>query len=234
MTMMTDDHAFAAVEENALAYEPATVFPPLHEEVVNTITHGLGLALALWGMHWVVGYASRHGDFWHVIGAGVYGATLVMVYAASTLYHAFQEYRTKSFFRLVDHVCIYLLIAGTYTPFTLIEGGFWGWSILTLVWVFALAGALFKIVFSDRLDSMSYLPYVAIGWLAVVAAKPIYDTLPMGVIGWILLGGLAYTLGVYFVVLSRPFYHSIWHLFVLAGSACHFLGVVDYLRFRAM
>jgi hemolysin III len=229
--------AFRADEPRLTAQSQAetrTASPRPKEEVVNTLTHGLGFALALYGMHWLMGLAQARGTTWHVIGCGVYGITLVLVYAASTLYHAVQEERRKQFFRLIDHVCIYLLIAGTYTPFTLVQGGLWAVTVLTLVWVFAAAGILFKIMYANQLDSMSYLPYIAIGWLGVVAAKPIYDTFPLHVLGWILAGGLSYTLGVYFVVFSRPYYHSIWHLFVLAGSACHFLAVVDFLLHRAV
>jgi hemolysin III len=215
-------------------YLPDTVFPPLHEEVVNTVTHGLGLALAAVGTPWLVSYALERGTPWHVIGCGVFGATMLAVYAASTLYHGVQERRAKHFFRVVDHVCIYLMIAGTYTPFALVEGGTWGWTILTLVWLFAAWGVFFKITRNDRLDAMSYLPYVALGWLVLVAAKPICETFPWHVLAWIGAGGVFYTAGVYFVAADRRFYHSIWHLFVLAGSACHFLAVMHYLEFRAV
>jgi hemolysin III len=158
---------------------------------------------------------------------------MLAVYAASTLYHGVQQRRAKHFFRVVDHVCIYLLIAGTYTPFALGEGGAWGWTILTLVWLFSAMGVYIKIARSDKLDSMSYLPYIALGWLVLVAAKPIFDVFPWDVIAWIGGGGFFYTVGVYFVATERRFYHSIWHFFVLAGSACHYLAVLRYLEFRA-
>ena len=114
----------------------------------------------------------------HVIGCGVFGITMLAVYTASTLYHGVQQRRAKHFLRVVDHVCIYLLIAGTYTPFALVEGGAWGWTILTLVWTFSALGIYIKIARNDKLDAMSYLPYVALGWLVVVAAKPVLDTFP--------------------------------------------------------
>ena len=209
-----------------------TVYLPLREEIANSITHGFGLLLAIVGMLWLISISMEQGTVWHILGCTIYGITLVVLYAASTLYHGFQREKPKKFFRVADHVCIYLLIAGTYTPFALVQGGFWGWTILTLVWVFAGVGIFIKIAFSDRLDSMSYLPYVATGWLAVIAAKPIYDSYPMDVILWILAGGVFYSIGIYFVVKdNRSYFHTVWHLFVLAGSSCHFYAVVSYCSF---
>jgi len=221
------------IEAEAL-FSSETVFPPLHEEVINTITHFMGLALAACGMPWLLGQALARSTPWHVIGCTVFGITLLAVYAASTLYHGVQERKAKHFFRLVDHVCIYLLIAGTYTPFALGERGTWGWTILALVWGFSLLGVYMKIARKDKLDTMSYVPYVALGWLVLVAAKPIFETFPWHVIGWIGAGGFFYTAGVYFVASDRRFFHSVWHLFVLAGSACHYWAVAQYLAFRAV
>jgi hemolysin III len=220
--------------ESEGAFVSDRVFPPLHEEVINTITHGLGLAAASLGAPWLVSYALERGTPWHVIGCGIFGLTMMAVYAASTLYHGVQHRKAKHFLRVVDHVCIYLMIAGTYTPFALVEGGTWGWTILTLVWLFAGCGIFIKVANNRKLDAMSYLPYVALGWLVLIAAKPICETFPWPVLAWIGGGGLFYTAGVYFVAADKRFYHSIWHLFVIAGSACHFLAVMHYLEFRAV
>ena len=150
------------------------------------------------------------------------------LYTASTMYHAVVEKRSKELWRVADHICIYLLIAGTYTPFMLISvGGLCGWTMLALVWGIALTGIAQKIRYAASLDAMSAAPYVALGWLVLLVAKPLVETVPTAGLVWLLAGGLAYTAGVVFYVHDRkPFFHAIWHLFVLGGSACHFVAVM--------
>jgi len=210
---------------------PTAALPPLStEEVLNSITHGLGCLAAVAGIVWLMPIAQQ-GNALHIIGCGVYGATLIMLYAASTLYH-YTQGRAKDIFRQVDHICIYLLIAGTYTPFTMLKGDIWGWSILTSVWTLSSLGIALMLLRNHRLDSVYYLPYIAIGWLALVAARPMFESFPIDVVAWIFIGGGFYTGGVYFVMKDdRPYYHVIWHLFVLAGSLSHYIAVMHVVRF---
>lgn len=203
----------------------------LSDELANTLTHGLGLVLSLLGAPGLIVMAARYGDVWHVITCSVYGAALVLLYAASTIYHGVQEPRWKEILRVVDHACIYLLIAGTYTPFTLVTmGGGWGWTLFGLVWGFALLGICFKLLWTGRFEVVSTVTYVLMGWIALVAVYPIVTQFPFGCIVWILAGGISYTVGVIFYALdTRPYMHAIWHLFVLAGSACHYVAVMQYV-----
>jgi len=201
------------------------------EEIANSITHGLGLALSLAGLVVLVVLAALRGTAWHIVSCAVYGATLVILYAASTLYHGLRGPRVKRVLKILDHSAIYLLIAGTYTPFTLITlRGAWGWSLFGVVWGLALLGILWKIWFVDRFTIVSTTVYLLMGWLAVIAAKPLLASLPTAAIAWILAGGLCYTAGVAFFAWKRlPYAHTVWHLFVVAGSVCHFLAVLLYV-----
>jgi hemolysin III len=201
------------------------------EEVANCVTHGVGLALSVVGLFALVWLAWTHGDAWHVLSSTVYGASLVTLYLASTLYHGARSARAKHFFQILDHCCIYLLIAGTYTPFTLVtlRGG-WGWTLFGLVWTFALAGILFRVRFGTRYRPVAVASYVLLGWLCVIAVKPILATVPTAALLWIVAGGLAYTTGVFFFASKRiPHNHAIWHLFVLGGSICHYMAVLLYV-----
>jgi hemolysin III len=201
------------------------------EEVANCATHGFGLALSVVGLVTLVVLAVTRGGALHVVSGGVYGASLVALYSASTLYHAARTPRAKSLWRLFDHCCIYLLIAGTYTPFTLVtlRGG-WGWALFAVVWGLALAGILVRVLFGERFRAAAVASYVLMGWLAVVAIKPLFELVPAGAILLIVAGGLAYTAGVFFFACHRvPHNHAIWHLFVLLGSVCHYLAVVLYV-----
>jgi len=167
--------------------------------------------------------AALKGNVFHIVGSAVFGLTLVILYSASTLYHAIPDRKTKAKLRIVDHSAIYLLIAGTYTPFTLagVRGG-WGWTLFGVIWGLAAAGILFKLFFTGRFRVVSTLIYLAMGWLVVIAAKPIAAALPGPILVWLAIGGLAYTGGVYFYADRRiPFGHAIWHLFVMAGSTAH-------------
>ena len=203
--------------------------PP--EEVANCVTHGLGLALSVAGLVALVALAWPGGDAWLVTSCAVYGASLVALYLASTLYHGARTPRAKSLLQALDHCGIYLLIAGTYTPFTLVTlRGPWGWTLFGLVWGLALAGILFRIVCGERYRPLAVASYVMLGWLCVVAVKPILELVPPGALAWIAAGGLTYTAGVFFFAAKRiPHNHAIWHLFVLGGSICHYIAVFLYV-----
>lgn len=201
------------------------------EEVANCATHGVGLALSVAGFVALVALAWADGDAWHVASCGVYGASLVALYLASTLYHGARAPRVKERFQALDHCGIYLLIAGTYTPFTLVTlRGPWGWTLFGLVWGLALAGILFRVIFGTRYRPLAVASYVMLGWLCVVAVKPILELVPLGALAWIAAGGFAYTTGVFFFASKRiPHNHAIWHLFVLGGSICHYVAVLLYV-----
>jgi hemolysin III len=201
------------------------------EEIANCVTHGFGLVLSLAGFAALVLLAWANGDAMHVASLSVYGASLVALYAASTLYHSARRPRAKQFLQVLDHCGIYLLIAGTYTPFTLLmlRGG-WGWTLFGLAWGIAVAGILFRLVFGTRYRGVAVASYVALGWLCVVAIKPMLTLIPAGALAWLVAGGVAYTSGVFFFASKRVRHaHAIWHLFVLCGSVCHYLAVLLYV-----
>jgi len=201
------------------------------EEVANSVTHGFGLALSLAGLVLLIVVAALHGSVLSIVSCSVYGATLVGLYAASTLYHSVQSPQSKRVLKIVDHSFIYLLIAGTYTPFTLVmlRGG-WGWALFGIVWGLALCGIALKLWFVDRFVVGSTLCYLAMGWLVVVALKPILTTVPTPALWWLLGGGLAYSAGVVFFALPNLRYsHAVWHAFVLAGSAFHYVAILRYV-----
>ena len=199
------------------------------EEIANAITHGIGLLLSIAGFVVLLVLAALRGTAWHIVACSIYGATLICLYAASTLYHAVISPRVKRALRIFDHSAIYLLISGTYTPFLLVSlRGPWGWSLFGVIWGLALAGVLFKFWFVERFAILSTAVYIAMGWLVVIAAKPVITHLPLTAIIWLLAGGLAYTGGVIFFAAKRiPYSHAIWHLFVLAGSICHYFAVLS-------
>lgn len=199
------------------------------EEIANAITHGIGLLLSIAGFVVLLVLAALRGTAWHIVACSIYGATLICLYTASTLYHAVISPRVKRALRIFDHSAIYLLIAGTYTPFLLVSlRGAWGWSLLGVIWGLALVGVLFKFWFVERFAILSTAVYIAMGWLVVIAAKPVITHLPLTAIIWLLAGGLAYTGGVIFFAAKRiPYSHAIWHLFVLAGSICHYFAVLS-------
>jgi hemolysin III len=205
------------------------------EELANTITHGIGLALSIAGFVVLLVLAAVRGSPRHIVSCAIYGATLVCLYAASTLYHGIPSPRRKRALRIFDHCAIYLLIAGTYTPFLLVNlRGGWGWSLLGIVWGFAMAGIVFKFRFVDHFPFLSTVIYLLMGWLAVIALKPLLAAVPASGLLWLLAGGLLYTLGVVFYAWKRlPYNHVIWHLFVLAGSTCHYVAVLYSVVLRA-
>lgn len=199
------------------------------EELANSLTHAVGVALALVGLVFLLIYAAGSRDAWRIVSCSIYGTTLVVLYTASTLYHSFREPRIKRWFRILDHACIYLLIAGTYTPFTLVTlRGPWGWSLFGTVWGLALCGLIFKLLFIDRFRIVSVCVYLMMGWLAIVAIKPMLELIPLSSLLWIAAGGLFYTVGVLFYVSDRRlrYSHAIWHVFVMGGSVCHYVAIV--------
>lgn len=203
----------------------------IREEIANSITHGIGLILSIAGLVALMVIATKNGSAWHVASCGVFGVTLVILYAASTLYHSFQTPRLKRILKILDHCAIYLLIAGTYTPFTLIHmRGGWGYTLFTVVWVLSIIGIVFTIFFAESFKVIVVLSYVLLGWSAVVAIKPLLALVPGGAIMWLLAGGLFYTVGVLFYACNRiPYNHTIWHLFVMGGSICHYFAVMFYV-----
>jgi hemolysin III len=201
------------------------------EEVAHALTHGLGVVLAIVGLTVMVARAALYGNVWHVTGAAVFGATLVLMYSASTLYHSIPLPRTKRVLRVIDHSSIYFLIAGTYTPFTLVTlHGPWGWLLFGLTWGLALVGVVFKIFATGRYEKLSLAIYLGMGWSIVIAIKPLLRELEPGGLVLMLLGGLSYTGGVAFYVLdTRKYFHAIWHGFVLAGSVLQYFAVLFYV-----
>ncbi len=194
------------------------------------MTHGLGVVLSIAGLVILVAKATLYGNAWHIVAASIFGSTLVLMYAASTLYHSIPLPGAKRILRVLDHSLIYFLIAGTYTPFTLgVLRGPWGWTLFGLIWALALAGILLKSVGGVRHPRLSTGVYLGMGWLVLVAARPLWQALPGWGLFWLAAGGVGYTAGVGFYAASRMRYaHFVWHLFVLAGTACHFIAVLRY------
>ncbi|MBI5770219.1 MAG: hemolysin III family protein [Verrucomicrobia bacterium] len=204
----------------------ATAYTP-GEELANAITHGIGLALSVAGLAVLVTLTSLRGDAWSVTATAIFGATLVLLYTASTLYHSFRRERLKRLLRKFDHAAIFLLIAGTYTPFLLVSlRGPWGWSLFGVIWGLAVAGVTLKFWFTGRFGVLSTLLYLGMGWLVVIALRPMLRAVPVDGLWLLLAGGLSYTAGTVFYVWKRlPYHHALWHLFVLGGSICHFFAV---------
>jgi len=203
----------------------------IKEEIANSITHGVGLILAIVGLGVLIAFASRLGNAWHVVSCTIFATTLILQYTFSTLYHSIQLPRAKSVMRVLDHSAIFLLIAGTYTPFMLVNlRGAWGWTLLGVVWTMALLGVLFQVSLLRRWQGISLSLYIGMGWVVVVAIKPMLDAVATGGLILLLLGGLAYTSGVIFYLWkSLRYHHAIWHGFVLAGSILHFFAVLFYV-----
>jgi len=200
------------------------------EEVANSVSHGLGFVMALAGAPILIMAATQRGTLSDVIAVSVFAAAMALMYLSSTIYHALPQGQAKRVFQVLDHSAIYLLIAGTYTPFTLgvLQGG-WGWTLFGLVWGLAAFGVLVKAFAGIRWHALSTALYVGMGWLALIAAKPLWESLPLAGLAWLLAGGIAYTGGVYFYAKKTlRFGHFVWHLFVVAGTACHFIAVWKY------
>lgn len=203
----------------------------LAEEIANSVTHGIGALLSIVGLVVLVNLAATHGNLWHIVSSSIFGATLILLYLSSTLYHSITAPRAKVVLRLLDHVAIYLLIAGTYTPFLLVNlRGPWGWSLFALVWGIALTGILLKVSPLGQKRGLSLTLYLALGWIILIAIKPLLGYLDPNGIRLLVAGGIAYTGGVIFYCWKRlPYNHAIWHLFVLAGSCFHFFAVLLYV-----
>ena len=203
----------------------------IKEEIANSITHGVGLVLAIAGLGVLLAFASRLGNAWHVVSCTIFATTLILQYTFSTLYHSIQLPRAKSVMRVLDHSAIFLLIAGTYTPFMLVNlRGTWGWTIFGVVWTLALLGVLFQVSLLRRWQGFSLALYIGMGWVVLVAIKPMLAAVAPGGLILLLLGGLAYTSGVgFYLWKSLRYHHAIWHGFVLAGSILHFFAVLFYV-----
>lgn len=213
------------------AYLPSATGYSLAEEIASSITHGIGIVLSIAGLVLLVAWAAVYGGPLAVTTAGIFGTTLILVYTASTLYHAIPIPSAKRVLRVLDHVTIFLLIAGTYTPFTLLAlPPIWGWSLFTLIWALALGGSAMEILSPGRSRRLAVALYVMMGWTAVVAIVPLTENLSAPGLTLLLAGGIAYTLGVPFYLLRRlRWHHSIWHTFVLAGSVLHYLAILLYV-----
>lgn len=203
----------------------------LAEEIANAITHGIGAALSVAALTSLIIFAAMGGDAWSVVSVSIYGGTLVFLYLASTLYHGIQFGPVKHFFHVMDHVGISLLIAGTYTPILLVKmRTFEGWLFFGLIWGLALTAASIKSFFTDKYTRVSTTIYVIMGWLSLFLINSMLEVIGVGGIAWIVAGGICYTLGVIpFLWKKLPFNHAIWHLFVIAGSTCHFVAILLYV-----
>lgn len=203
----------------------------LGEEIANGITHGIGAGLSVAGLTLLVVLAALYGDVWRIVSFSIYGSSMIILFLASTLYHSFQHPQTKRIFRIIDHASIYLLIAGTYTPFLLVSmRGAWGWTLLVVVWGVALLGVGFQTLLANRFQKLSLLTYILMGWLSVIVLKEALVSIPVGGLLLVAIGGVIYTIGVVFYVWKKlPYNHAIWHVFVLGGSLCHYFAMLFYV-----
>jgi len=201
------------------------------EEIANSVTHGAGALVSIAGLILLVVFSSHYGQVNRIVSCTIFGISLVLLYTASTLYHSFQKPQIKYIFKILDHSFIYVLIAGTYTPFMLIiVRGALGWTIFITVWLLTVLGIIFKAFFINRFKIISTIAYILMGWLVIFAVKPLFSTLPGEGIALLIAGGISYTVGtIFYAWKSLPFNHAIWHLFVLAGSTCHFMAVLLYV-----
>lgn len=201
------------------------------EELANSLSHGAGLVASIAALPVLIAVAAQRGGAPEITGASIFGASMVLLYLASTLYHAIPAPRAKRVFQFLDHTAIYLLIAGTYTPFTLgVLRGAWGWTLFGIIWGLAVLGITMKTIRWIHNPILTAAPYVAMGWVAVIAIKPLIATLPAWGLFWLFAGGIAYTAGVVFYAIDERvrFSHFVWHLFVISGTACHFVAVLCY------
>lgn len=218
---------------NSRTPAPAVSAERLHaEEWANALTHGVGLALSIGGAVLMAGVLASHGDLWRSVGCGVYLASLVAVYAMSTLSHSFASPRWRTFFRQLDQGFIYLLIAATYTPFALafLRTGLW-WVLLGMVWAVAVYGFISKVFLAHRVESVSIWPCIVLGWLPIISAPALMNLVASAAFWWMLVGGLCYTVGTVFLICDSKVrhFHAVWHLFVIAGSTCHFLAILLFV-----
>jgi len=214
----------ANIERHASRYSPG-------EEIANSITHGVGIFLAIAALSVLAIFSGRYGNVWHIVSVCVYGTTLILLYTASTLYHSIQHPKAKSILQTLDHSAIFLLIAGTYTPFTLVSlRGPWGWSLFGIIWGLAVLGMLFQLSSLKYWRTASIILYICMGWVVIVAIKPLIANVATGGIVLLVLGGVAYTSGVLFYKQKKlKYHHAVWHLFVLTGSILHFFAILFYV-----
>ncbi len=202
----------------------------LGEEIFNSVSHGVGVALACVGFGILIVLSALYGDAWAVSSSIVYSFSLFALYLASTLYHACPNRRVKGVLQVLDHCSIFLLIAGTYTPYTLITlRGALGWTLFAVVWGAAIVGVVLNAIDVQKYSRVSMVCYVAMGWVVVLAIRPLMASLAWNGLALLALGGVFYTVGIVFYVIRRSYMHSIWHLFVLAGSVCHYLSILLYV-----
>lgn len=210
--------------------KPIKFYPPL-EEKINIITHAIGIALSVAALVLLVVFASIYGTVWHIVSFSIYGASLLCLYSASTIYHSIQNPKWRYRFNIVDHSAIYILIAGTYTPFTLVTlNGSIGWVMFGITWGIAAIGIVFKFFFTGKFDIVSTIAYVAMGWIVIFAINPLIHNLPTNGLIWLFLGGIFYTIGaVIYAIQKIKYNHAIFHVFVLLGSISHFFAVFFYV-----
>jgi len=202
------------------------------EEIANAITHGIGVGLSIAALVILVVYAARISDTWKIVSFSIYGACMIILFLSSTLYHAFPQPYVKRFFRILDHSSIFLLIAGTYTPVTIgqMRGG-WGWSMFGIIWGLTIAGIILKIFAMSKFKWVSLVVYLLMGWIMIIAIKPLLNCVSGIFLVWILIGGLFYSLGVIFYTARKMrYHHAIWHLFVLAGCFFHFIAMLHLIN----
>jgi len=219
-------------KERFLDRIPLSQKQSLGEEIANSITHGTGVGLSIAALVILVVFAAKRSDAFKVVSYSIYGATMIILYLSSTLYHAFPQPRVKKFFHILDHSSIFLLIAGTYTPVMIgtIRGG-WGWALFGVVWALAILGINMKIFAMGKFKLFSTLIYVLMGWMVLIAINPIKEATNPAFLRWMLIGGISYTLGVVFYAWKKlPYHHPIWHLFVLGGSICHFFAMLQLMK----
>ncbi len=204
---------------------------PKVEEILNIITHGLGLLLSIAALVILVVFASIRGDAWHIVSFTIYGVCLVVLYLASTLFHSVRKQSLRNKLNIFDHSAIYFLIAGTYTPFLLVTiRGPWGWSLFGVIWGLAIGGLFFKLFYTGKYDLISAIIYVIMGWLIIIALKPMNENFSREGMLWLLGGGISYSIGVVFYLLHKlPYNHAIFHIWVLLGSFAHFVAVFRYV-----
>lgn len=201
------------------------------EELAHAITHGIGASLSVAGLVLLIVRAAHTGDPWRIVSFAIFGTTMVLLYAASTLYHALIHSPSRQKWKVLDHAMIYVLIAGTYTPFLLVSlRGPWGWSLFGVIWGLTLVGIGFKVFFAGRFHLLSTLIYLGLGWICVIAIKPLLTEVPAGALWWLLGGGLFYSLGtIAYMQKALKYHHAVWHVFVLGGTACHFVAIYAFL-----
>ncbi|MBY0515896.1 MAG: hemolysin III family protein [Bacteriovoracaceae bacterium] len=203
------------------------------EEIANSITHGLGIVFAIGGLTALMVLTSYFGSATHLVSYLIYGISMLVLYTASTLYHSIPSERAKKFLKICDHAAIYLLIAGTYTPFLLINlKGNLSYIAIGIIWAIAIAGVVFKVFFTGKFERLSTILYLAMGWMVIFVAEPLFNELNAQAITWLVAGGMAYTLGTIFYMMKKQFAHAIWHVFVLLGSIFHFTAIIYAAGFQ--